>query len=115
MPLFIQKNPNSSTLLAKAYSDVCPANHEPATEEEAQAFIDSQLAAGWTPVIPVIAPVFPRADRDALLSDCDWTQLTDAQLTTSKKAEWAAYRQALRNAPSNWDGVLPVIWPTTPS
>jgi hypothetical protein len=34
-------------------------------------------------------------DRDLLMSD--WTQLPDAPLTPEKKAEWAAYREQLRN------------------
>lgn len=58
-----------------------------------------------------------RAQRDALLTACDWTQLPD--VTIPKKAEWAAYRQALRDItndpafpevalPNNPDYVPPV-------
>tara|TARA_A100000164_G_C21813595_1_gene726761 strand:- start:874 stop:1074 length:201 start_codon:yes stop_codon:yes gene_type:complete len=38
-----------------------------------------------------------RANRDAKLMNSDWTQLVDAPLTDSKKAEWVTYRQALRD------------------
>ena len=38
-----------------------------------------------------------RRKRDLLLFDCDWTQATDSPLSDSKKAEWATYRQALRD------------------
>ena len=41
-----------------------------------------------------------RSTRTSLLAECDWTQLPDSALTTEKKAEWATYRQALRNLPS---------------
>lgn len=41
-----------------------------------------------------------REKRDALLQKCDWTQAADSPLSTSKKAEWATYRQALRDLPN---------------
>ena len=41
-----------------------------------------------------------RSTRTSLLAECDWTQRPDSALTTEKKAEWATYRQALRNLPS---------------
>lgn len=42
-----------------------------------------------------------RSERNALLSASDWTQLPDSALPDSKKTEWATYRQALRDVPSN--------------
>ena len=42
-----------------------------------------------------------RSERNALLSASDWTQLPDTALSDSKKTEWATYRQALRDVPSN--------------
>lgn len=38
-----------------------------------------------------------RQTRNYLLQQCDWTQLSDSPLTVEKKAEWATYRQALRD------------------
>ena len=38
-----------------------------------------------------------RKKRDARLQASDWTQLPDAPLTAEKKAEWATYRQELRD------------------
>ena len=64
-----------------------------------------------------------RVARTALLSDCDWTQGSDSPLTTEKKTEWATYRQALRDLPSNYttsDGedlaedLSNINWPTKP-
>ena len=52
-----------------------------------------------------------RAQRDALLSACDWTQLPD--VTIPKKAEWATYRQALRDITN--DPAFPeVVFPNNP-
>ena len=42
-----------------------------------------------------------KAKRDALLAKTDWTQTVDAPLSDAKKAEWATYRQALRDLPSS--------------
>ena len=38
--------------------------------------------------------------RNSKLRDSDWTQIPDSPLTAEKKAEWAAYRQALRDIPN---------------
>ena len=40
-----------------------------------------------------------RIHRDRLLTECDWTQLSDAKLSSSKKNEWITYRQLLRDLP----------------
>jgi len=55
-----------------------------------------------------------RSQRNALLADSDWTQANDSPLAAEKKAEWASYRTALRNLPSNksWPDVT---FPTEPS
>ena len=55
------------------------------TAEEIQAAKDSAMAN-------------IRATRNQLLNACDWTQAVDC--TIAKKAEWATYRQALRDLPS---------------
>ncbi len=51
--------------------------------------------------------------RKMLLFDSDWTQLPDSPLTDSKKAEWATYRQALRDLPSS--NTTPIDWPLPPA
>ena len=38
-----------------------------------------------------------RNERQWLLGACDWTQSSDSPLTDAKKAEWATYRQQLRD------------------
>ena len=69
-----------------------------------------------------------REKRDRKLAATDWTQMPDSPLSDSKKAEWATYRQALRDLPQKWpddvdiDNVSPFTdtsvtwsWPTKPS
>lgn len=59
-----------------------------------------------------------RKKRGLLLSVCDWTQAQDTALSDSKKAEWATYRQALRDVPANnasATSMADVVWPTKPS
>ena len=56
--------------------------------------------------------------REYLLVQCDWTQLPDSPLTDEKKAEWATYRQVLRDYPANNVGATDfdaLTWPTLPS
>lgn len=55
--------------------------------------------------------------RKFLLMDCDWTQMSDNQLTDAQKAQWRTYRQTLRDLPSDHNGVpaVEVPLPITPS
>ena len=56
-----------------------------------------------------------KAERTSLLYDSDWTQSADSPLSDSKKAEWATYRQALRDLPASTTDYDNVVWPTQPS
>lgn len=59
-----------------------------------------------------------RQKRDNVLALCDWTQIPDTPLTDSKKAEWATYRQALRDLPANNSSITllaDATWPTQPA
>ena len=49
--------------------------------------------------------------RDQLLAQCDWTQVPDAPVD---QAAWAAYRQALRDLPSNTVDPNNPQWPERP-
>ena len=57
-----------------------------------------------------------RTMRNYRLSKSDWTQAADSPLSPTLKAQWATYRQALRDMDIDschcWDDV---VWPTTPS
>lgn len=52
-----------------------------------------------------------RNQRNIYLQQSDWTQLADAQVD---RAAWAAYRQALRDVPSQDGFPRNVNWPTKP-
>ena len=56
--------------------------------------------------------------RTYLLQNSDWTQLPDSPLTAEKRAEWAEYRQELRDMPDTFKdttNILDVIPPTPPT
>ena len=88
---------------AAAYDDgefVSVVQVQSLTTEEIQAAKDSAMTQ-------------LRGTRNNLLTQCDWTQIPDC--TIPKKAEWATYRQALRDFPATVeDARLPVEWPHNP-
>jgi len=55
-----------------------------------------------------------RAKRDNILQTTDWTMTTGA---TVDQAQWAAYRQNIRDIPQTYKDKTPddVVWPTQPS
>ena len=55
-----------------------------------------------------------RLKRDGILQSTDWTMTTGA---TVDQAQWAAYRQNLRDIPQTYKDKTPddVVWPTQPS
>ena len=58
-----------------------------------------------------------RVHRNGRLKSCDWTQGADSPLSDSKKAEWATYRQQLRDLPTSYSSLSDkssVTWPTKP-
>lgn len=62
-----------------------------------------------------------RVDRNKRLSDCDWTQTNDCQLSETKIQEWKVYRQALRDLPETTTPrfdehriLTDIHWPTPP-
>ena len=60
---------------------------------------------------PVDPAIEARANRDALLSSSDWTQVADAPVN---QAIWANYRQLLRDVPAQPEFPHDVTWPTKP-
>lgn len=57
-----------------------------------------------------------RSYRNQLLSESDWTQIADSPLNDTQRAQWRAYRQALRDYPSLVNVPLwsAPDWPTPP-
>ena len=81
----------------------------PFTEEE-QAAIDAKEAA-WEAGADDRAAAEVRTERDAKLAETDWTQVADAPIS---QEDWAIYRQALRDIPSQEGFPNEVTWPTEP-
>lgn len=52
-----------------------------------------------------------RAQRNAMLASCDWTQLDDSPVD---KTPWATYRQELRNITSQPGFPWEIQWPVKP-
>lgn len=57
---------------------------------------------------------YNRLKRNELLKECDWTASSDNSLSDAKKAEWATYRQALRDVPQTQTDPRDITWPTKP-
>ena len=55
-----------------------------------------------------------RSTRDQILRSTDWTMTSGA---TVDQAQWAAYRQVIRDIPQTYKDKTPddVVWPTQPS
>ncbi|MFS0709869.1 phage tail assembly chaperone [Brevundimonas phoenicis] len=84
------------------------------TDDPASAQLQCQ--EGETAVQIDAVPVFEiprdfRSQRNALLSASDWTQMADSNLSPERQAEWATYRQRLRDL----DLTVEPDWPTPPA
>lgn len=77
------------------------SDEETARDAEEAAVAAAEPASKWASV---------RSKRDALLSSCDWMATSDVTMTDA----WKAYRQSLRDVPSQSD-VDNITWPTEPS
>lgn len=55
-----------------------------------------------------------RVERNRRISECDWTQLPDADLTAEQRQEWVKYRQTLRDITKQTD-LDNIVWPISPS
>jgi hypothetical protein len=55
-----------------------------------------------------------RRSRNALLSNSDWTQISDSPLGQSAREAWAKYRAVLRDIPQSFKTPATVTWPAAP-
>lgn len=56
-----------------------------------------------------------RAERNARLLACDWTQMQDTPLDADVLVLWRNYRQALRDVPKQAGFPHNVVWPEAPA
>ena len=107
-PTYIDFEDNFNGIL-KAITAAFDADNKVITRSLANRVYDSDnsLLLEWV-----------RTERNDLLIESDWTQVADSPLTDSKKAEWATYRQSLRDLPANNANVTnidDVTFPTAPT
>lgn len=94
------------------------------SSEAHAALLDAQSSGkliDWSGDVPVSVDVAPqsneelaamaRSKRDALLTSCDWTQVSDAPVD---QLAWREYRQALRDVPEQSGFPLDIDWPVAP-
>lgn len=56
-----------------------------------------------------------RSKRDELLTNSDWTQISDSPVADEVRASWRTYRQALRDITEKFSDPMEVVWPETPT
>lgn len=69
-------------------------------------------APSWSPACEIRNAFVARRRRRLL--DSDWTQGADSPLGAEAKADWATYRQALRDLPEAFASPDLVAWPVDP-
>lgn len=69
---------------------------------------------GGIPPVPTQQAADIRADRNRRLLDVDFTQLPDVPISPALRAEFATYRQALRDVPQQSGFPSAVTWPAAP-
>ncbi len=67
--------------------------------------------AAWALEAPSRAWAALRSERDSKLAATDWRASSDLTLS----ADWAAYRQSLRDLPANTDDPASPVWPSEPA
>jgi len=55
-----------------------------------------------------------RAERDTKLAECDWRVIKAIENNQLQDFQWAAYRQALRDVPSQAGFPWTITWPQPP-
>jgi hypothetical protein len=83
-----------------------PYTIEELTPEEIAINQEKKRQLDWIPF---------REQRDRLLRESDWTQISDYVLVSEEeKALWAEYRQALRDLPETYPDPADIVWPSKP-
>jgi len=80
------------------------------TDEDGTVHTKAEQEAAYTARKDADAATAVRAERDKLLSETDWMGMSDVTMP----AEWATYRQALRDVPSQAGFPYNVTWPDAP-
>jgi len=98
-----------SDILLESGEGIIQGHYDRAT----QKIVDGVVTSYTADILPEV-----RRKRNTLLSESDWTQMSDSPLSASKKTEWVTYRQTLRDMPTAQSSVTDIdniTWPTKPS
>ena len=83
-----------------------PYTIEELTEEEIAINREKKRQLDWIPF---------REQRDQLLKESDWTQISDyALISEEERVLWEEYRQLLRDLPETYPDPADIVWPTHP-
>ena len=85
------------------------------TDEDGNVTTAADNEAAYRAKVDANAGALVRAERNKKLTATDWTQMADSPLSSDKKAEWAAYRQSLRDLPTASGFPHTMTWPNEPS
>jgi hypothetical protein len=109
---------------APGVNKIIPADAIQISDEQWQEFLNNPGRRKWngSAIVEHIPPgptdeeklAKLRTERDRKLSVCDFTQLSDAPFDSAGKAEWAAYRQTLRDLPETVADLDNIEWPVVP-
>ena len=88
-----------------------PNDVEPLGAEVFNAAKGSASAYVEPPVNLTALAIAARTQRDRLLSQSDWTMISDAPVD---QAAWVTYRQALRDVPLQTGFPENIVWPVAP-
>ena len=85
------------------------------TDDDGKVTTAADNEAAYKASVDAQAAASVRSQRDRLIAECDWTQLSDSQLSDSVRATWVTYRQGLRDLPIAEGFPHTMTWPTKPS
>jgi len=128
-PPVLAFSPATGGFYRSDFHDEFPADAVEITAAEHEALLQAQMegkrieagpdgrpvAADRPPPSAADLAAAARVQRDRLLAACDWTQVPDSPLDAAAKAEWASYRQALRDVPEQPGFPSTVTWPEPPA
>lgn len=86
-------------------------------DDENHKVVDGQVVYSPKVATPQEVLARVREQRNARLSQSDWTQMPDSPLTAEQKSAWATYRQSLRDLPSQYQNETDyanVVFPNPP-
>jgi hypothetical protein len=131
MPYFVAVNPETLQIVAMyEYTEADPSREPEATHIQVvppmdyRAVLVSKDEEGNIQLAPDTDKMNEmykweyqsiRSQRNDLLYKSDWTQIPGNPLTDEKRAEWATYRQQLRDLVIEGTCPLDFVWPIPPT